>query len=104
MDQEELEKPYISGLDETNLSNLLRSWFKYEKLKSVSEEDQEIIREELWEFARKLEESRLKAESYMNGMFAMRPVIIDGSKVKDETLIKLKEAGFKFETTGINTQ
>ncbi|MCH2079587.1 hypothetical protein [Prochlorococcus sp. ALOHA_ZT_50] len=99
---EEIKKPYISGLDDNNLSNLLRSWFKHERLTSVSEEDQKIIREELQEYANQLDESRMEVDNFMDGMLAMRPVIIDGSKVKEETLIKLKETGFEFKTTGIN--
>ncbi len=85
---------YISGLDECECSNLLRGWFKYDGLRervlsklnlkeaeknnknkktvaligSILGELEDILREELWDYAHTLETSREKVQEFVLGL------------------------------------
>ncbi len=81
-------RPYIGGFDDSEFYNLMKSWFKHGGLvdyarKSIENEgdtvaEQDIskivyhledkIREELYEFAKELEESKTKLESFLDGV------------------------------------
>lgn len=85
-------RPYIQGLDEIEFSNLMRNWFKHDglgfkALKEVNKEGitedqmfavisaiEDTIRNELYGYAKELEESKTKLEAFLDGVeFALRP-------------------------------
>jgi hypothetical protein len=87
-------RPYIQGLDEIEFSNLMRNWFKHDHLKGIayqninktlSPEDislvietisalEDTIRNELYGYAKELEDSKTKLEAFLDGVdFALRP-------------------------------
>ena len=93
--QEWLEsQSYVSGLDDCECSNLLRGWFKHGGLRervlsklgikddakntkhkktitiisSIMGAIEDIIREELWEYAQALETSREKSQRFVVGL------------------------------------
>lgn len=96
-------RPYIQGLDEIEFSNLMRNWFKhggieaavtrklssggvraeltkndYDQIKShlpkIISYIEDTIRNELYGYAKELEESKTKLESFLDGVdFALRP-------------------------------
>lgn len=82
---------YISGLDECECSNLLRGWFKHGGLRervllklnlkeakmdkksisligSILGAVEDILREELWDYAHTLETSREKVQEFVLGL------------------------------------
>ena len=88
-------RPYIQGLDEIEFSNLMRNWFKHgglettalkelgrkycsgipiDRLSEVISAIEDTIRNELYGYAKELEESKTKLESFLDGVeFALRP-------------------------------
>ena len=90
-------RPYIQGLDEIEFSNLMRNWFKHGGmdaaiLAKLGKQDwrqlefnapspfkiislvEEVIRDELYGYAKELEDSKTKLEAFLDGVdFALRP-------------------------------
>ena len=96
-------RPYIQGLDEIEFSNLMRNWFKHGELEAAvsrklsradvqaeltkNDYDQirlhlpkvisyieDTIKNELYGYAKELEESKTKLESFLDGVeFALIP-------------------------------
>jgi hypothetical protein len=90
-------RPYIQGLDETEFSNLMRNWFKHGQIEAsilakLGKQDwrelehsfpepwkiislvEEVIRDELYGYAKELEDSKTKLEAFLDGVdFALRP-------------------------------
>ena len=83
-----METPiYISGLDSTELSNLFKHWFKWDRLKEIIKTNEEVkalgltdeaistivyaiedeIRQSLIEYANQLEESRKELDAFFKG-------------------------------------
>lgn len=100
---------YIGGLDEDECSSMLKDWFKWEGLRSrlfhklgikenskskkiqaqillinsILSEFEDTLREDLWEHARELEQSREKVQKFVVGLgigHYLRSGLVDKTK------------------------